>query len=101
MKKESGEVRQLRERAEGGDANAQYALGCLYYEGQGVPQDYDEALAWYRKAAAQGNNSGLCDVGYCYRNGHGVTQDFAKAIPYYRQAANQGCPTAAYWLAHA
>ncbi|MFH1706626.1 MAG: tetratricopeptide repeat protein [Planctomycetota bacterium] len=52
-------------------------------------------------AAAQGDNSGLCDVGFCYRNGHGVEQDFAKALPYYRKAADQGCPTGAYWLAHA
>ncbi|NLE66332.1 MAG: sel1 repeat family protein, partial [Lentisphaerae bacterium] len=63
-------------------------------------RDYAEALKWYRKSAAQGNNSGLCDVGFCYRNGTGVPRDFAKAIPFYLQAANQGCPTGAYWLAY-
>ncbi len=88
----------LRGRAEAGDADAQYALGCRYYEGDGVPRDYREALRWYRKAAAQGHNSGLCDVAFCYRNGHGVRRSYAKAIPLYRQAADQGCPTGAYWL---
>lgn len=97
----SSELIALRRRAEAGDANAQYELGCKYYDGAGVEQSYAEALKWYHKAAAQGNNSGLCDTGYCYRNGYAVKKDYAKALPYYRQAADQGCPTGAYWLAHA
>ena len=98
---EPADVAELRKRAQAGDADAQYALGCRYYDGDGVRRDYKEALKWYRLAAAQGHNSGLCDVGYCYRNGHGVRRDYGKAIPYYKQAADQGCPTGAYWLAHA
>jgi TPR repeat protein len=27
----------------------------MYYYGNGVPQDYAEAVTWYRKAAGQGN----------------------------------------------
>jgi TPR repeat protein len=88
----------LRARAEAGDAHAQYALGCVYYEADGAARNYREALKWYRKAAAQGHNSGLCDVAFCYRNGHGVRRNYAKAIPLYRQAADQGCPTGAFWL---
>jgi TPR repeat protein len=94
-------VAALRRRAEADDANAQYELGCCYYEGEEVDRDYAEALKWYRAAAGQGHNSGLCDVGFCYRNGHGVEQDYAAAIPFYQRAANQGCPTGAYWLAYA
>jgi len=30
-----------------------------------------------------------------------VECDYAAAIPFYQQAAKQGCPTGAYWLAHA
>jgi TPR repeat protein len=29
-------------------------LGVMYYGGEGVPQDYAEAVKWYRKAADQG-----------------------------------------------
>lgn len=101
MPKTDPVICELRRRAEAGDASAQYALGCRYYEGDGVARDYAEALKWYRFAAAQGHNSGLCDVAYCYRNGHGVLLDFAKAILFYQQAADQGCPTGAFWLAHA
>ena len=41
--------------AEQGDAKAQYNLGQMYYEGQGVPQDHKEAVKWYRLAAEQGD----------------------------------------------
>lgn len=98
-RKESPELAALRKQAQAGDPDAQYAIGCRYFEGEGVRKDYVEALRWYRLAAARNHNSGLCDVGYCYRNGLGVEQDFAKAVPFYRQAADQGCPTGAYWLA--
>ena len=77
--KEDPGLERLRVQAEAGEAYAQYELGCRYYEGRGIKRDYEEALKWYRLAAAQGHNSGLCDVGFCYRNGHGVEQDFYKA----------------------
>ena len=31
-------------------------MGLLYYEGQGVLQDYKEALKWFRKASSKGHN---------------------------------------------
>ena len=37
-----------------GDTNAQYNLGLMYNNGDGVPQDYKEAVKWYRLAAEQG-----------------------------------------------
>ncbi len=36
---------------------AQFNLGVMYTNGRGVPQDYAEAMKWYRKAAAQGGVS--------------------------------------------
>ena len=44
----------LRERAEQGDAEAQWSLGLAYAKGEGVPQDDAEAARWYRLAAEQG-----------------------------------------------
>jgi uncharacterized protein len=43
--------------AEQGDATSQYSLGRLYHLGQGVSQDYVQAVAWYRKAAEQGDEN--------------------------------------------
>jgi TPR repeat protein len=45
----------LRPLAEQGLAKAQYALGAMYDHGWGVPQNYAEALKWYRLAADQGD----------------------------------------------
>ncbi|MGH9758780.1 MAG: hypothetical protein ACRD4M_13655, partial [Candidatus Acidiferrales bacterium] len=48
------EFNALLERAAAGDAQAQFALGDDYYRGAGVPQDYGQALVWFRKSTAQG-----------------------------------------------
>ena len=45
----------LRPLAEEGNAKAEFHLGRMYAFGQGVGQDPREAIAWYRKAADQGN----------------------------------------------
>jgi len=41
------EIDALRVRAEAGDASAQSVLGFRYANGEGVPQDYAEAVRWY------------------------------------------------------
>lgn len=43
----------FRKAAEQGLAEGQYNLGMCYGKGQGVPRNFDEALKWIRKAAAQ------------------------------------------------
>ena len=44
-----------QESAAQGDAGAQYNLGLMYKNGEGVLQDYLRAVEWYTKAADQGN----------------------------------------------
>ena len=45
----------LQERAEQGDAQAQYELGKLRWDGtEDLAKDRVEAVRWYRKAAEQG-----------------------------------------------
>jgi len=43
-----------RTRAELGVAPAQFSLGLMYTNGEGVTKDLTQAIAWYRKAAEQG-----------------------------------------------
>ena len=69
---------------------AQQALGQLYANGQGVLQDYAEAVKWYRLAAAQGSAGGQSGLGFMYEKGQGVLQDYAEAVKWYRLAAAQG-----------
>ncbi|MGH6954468.1 MAG: hypothetical protein ACREGL_09815 [Alphaproteobacteria bacterium] len=38
-----------------GDAAAQFALGTMYSQGQGVPQDYAEAYFWWTLASLAGD----------------------------------------------
>lgn len=42
-------------KAEKGDTQAQYDLGCRYLKGQGVEADASKAVRWLREAAAQGH----------------------------------------------
>lgn len=43
--------------AEGGDKNAQYHIGHMYSNGQGVAKNNEEALKWYSLAASQGHET--------------------------------------------
>ena len=45
----------LRQKAEQGDADAQYNLGIMYIAGDGIKRDENEAKIWLEKSAAQGH----------------------------------------------
>ena len=61
-----------------------------YYGRNGVPQDYAQAVIYFRLAADQGYAEAQNNLGICYYNGWGVPQDYAQAVRYYRLAADQG-----------
>ena len=86
-----------RKAAEQGNAIAQFNLGVMYSNGEGVRQDQTEAAKWYRLAAAQGNVSALCNLGVMY-DGMDVGQDQTEAAKWYRLAAEQGNATAQFNL---
>jgi TPR repeat protein len=73
--------------AESGDAIAQFRLGAAYFDGQGVPREYETALKWWLTAADQGNAPAQYYIGTMYENGTGVVQDYAVAINWYQKAA--------------
>ncbi len=83
-------VRDLRVRAEAGDADAQLNLGGAYFKGQGVNRDYAEATKWFLMAAQQGQSLAQFNLGMMYATGEGVAQDHAEAAKWYRASANQG-----------
>ena len=80
-------LREFRVLAEQGDADAQFNLGAMYYNGYGVPQDDVQAANWYRKAAEQGIARAQFNLGVLYGTGQGVPQDFVQAANWYRKAA--------------
>ena len=63
---DASDFRQTLQLAEQGNADAQYNLGVMYDNGQGVRQDYAEAARWYRKAAEQGNAKAQYNLGSMY-----------------------------------
>ncbi|HME56748.1 MAG TPA: tetratricopeptide repeat protein, partial [Terracidiphilus sp.] len=65
--------------ADQGNALAQSILGHLYSDGEGVPQDFTQAVFWYRKAAEQGDDFAQFHLGYLYDKGRSVPQDYAEA----------------------
>ncbi len=72
------------------NVDAQYYLGVMSDNGRGVPQDYKQAVAWYRKAAEQGHAKAQHNLGIMYKYGQGVPQNYKKAAAWYRKAAEQG-----------
>jgi TPR repeat protein len=85
--------------ADQGDAQAQFNLALMYYEGEGVPQDYAEAIKWFRKGAEQGLAAAQYNLALMYYEGEGVPQDYAEAIKWFRKAAEQGLAAAQFTLA--
>lgn len=73
-----------------GDANAQFNLGFMYYTGDGVKQDYKEAIKWFTKSANQGNVNAQINLGAMYEEGIGVKKNYQEAIKWITRAANQG-----------
>jgi TPR repeat protein len=55
-----------------------------------VTQDNAEAVAWYRKAAAQGTAGAQSNLGAMYANGQGVIQDDIQAHMWFNLAAAGG-----------
>ena len=88
-------LHEWRPLAEQGNARAQYYLGVLYSNGQGVPKDYVQAWQWYEKAAAQGIARAQYSLGTLYSNGDGVPQDFVQAHKWYSLAGANGNKNAA------
>jgi TPR repeat protein len=79
-----------RAAAEEGDVWAQVSLGVMLAQGDGVAQDYAEALIWFRKAAEQGDADAQFNLALMDENGRSVTQDYEQAITWYQQSAAQG-----------
>lgn len=67
-----------------------YALNNIanvHYYGH---KDYEKALKFYNKAAANGNAAAMNSLGVCYGFGKGVPKDQAKALQWYKAAAEKG-----------
>ncbi len=69
--------------------DAEFYLGLCYYNGDGIEQDYREAVKWWRKAAEQGLAVAEYNLGVCYEFGYGVTKNYTEADGWYLKAGGQ------------
>ena len=93
-------LKEWKPLAEQGHAEAQFNLGLMYDNGQGVPQDYKEAARLYRLASEQGLAEAQSNLGLMYKKGQGVPQDYKEAVRLFRLAAEQGDAEAQHNLAN-
>ena len=85
--------------AKQGDWYGELLVADCYYKGDGVKQDYKEAVKWFELAAAHPDKNVVLNwpypVGYpasliaqCYKEGLGVKKDLEKAAEWYDEAGN-------------
>ena len=73
----------------------------MYERGQGVLQNYKDAIKLYRLAAAQDNVEALNRLSFLYLMGMGVKEDFAEAAKWSHLAAELGDASAQSYLGNA
>ena len=76
--------------AEKGNPTAQYNIGWMHANGQGVVQDYAVASRWFQNPAGKGNATAQYNLGWIYANGLGVPQDYVRAHMWFSLAAVTG-----------
>ena len=88
----SAPVQSPTAQAESGDPRAQHNLAAQLER----ERKYDEAIKWYRRAAAKGFRPSEMNLAQMYEKGIGVTQDTAEARSRYRRLAGLGDNEARY-----
>lgn len=73
-----------------GNAEAQYNLGVLYLEGQGIKTNVDQARAWFLKAANQNHVEAQYNLGHMALSGIGVEKNTEEALLWWKRAAEGG-----------
>ncbi len=89
-------LKKLKPLAEKGHAEAQFRLGDMYENGQGVSHDYKEAFKWYRLSAEQGSADAQFKLGLMHlgklgdiQDYQGDTQDEKEAVKWLLKSAEQ------------
>jgi len=72
------------------DPYAQYSVGYMYANGEGVEENKKEAMKWYIKAADQGQVRAQYKLGVRYASGQGVIESDLEAVKWFTKAAEQG-----------
>ena len=84
-------LKALESKSERDDVATPQAYVATYYaKGLGVPQNYTEAIHWYRLSAKNLSGAAFFELGTLYESGLGVAADLAEALKLYGEAADRG-----------
>jgi hypothetical protein len=75
-----------------------YAIGMLYWQGEGVEQDFGVSVVWLKQAADINHPGAQAKLGYLYSTGQGVPRNDTEALKWFEMAAAQGDPDALHNL---
>ena len=93
----STELAAVKDKAEAGDAEAQFTLATIFDLGVDVPKNYAESGKWYLKAANQGLAEAQFKLGVRYfEYGKQAKENYTTAFSWFYKAANQGIAAAQY-----
>lgn len=76
-----------------------FALGVIYYNGEGVERDFKKSTHYYSIAAEAGIVPAQVSAGFAYANAMGVPEDFEKAAYFLKPACEAGEASAKVTLA--
>lgn len=71
-----------------GNTRARYVMGAYYKSGERVPQSYQEAAKWFKRAADAGHPESQFEYSVLRLYGNGVEKDEADALVYLEKAAS-------------
>ncbi len=84
-----------------GSPDAQFNLGVMYIEGKGVPQNRDDALFWFIKAAENDHIQAQYNLGHLYFEDNDNPESLKKGAAWWRRSSLQGFSIAQFNYARA
>jgi len=75
-----------------------FALGLMYYKGEGVQRDHKEAAYYFRRSAEQGHAAAQYNMGLLRLSGGGIRKDHREAARWFYLSAEQDYSRAQYNL---
>lgn len=82
--------------ADAGHTGAQYELGSVYENGDGVKKDYSKAIEYFTCLSEAGETRPQYDLAVCYANSADTADNRAQSAKWYKEAANNGNENAQY-----
>ena len=90
-----GKVNQkLPKNIEGWAGKAAAYIGRMFLRGEGMEQNYEKAITWFRRGISNGESYAQYHLGIMYRDGLGLPQNGNSAAVYLKAAAEQGLSVA-------